>query len=240
MSVECYHWETRTRLVSSTGADGLSHSHYETCEVKVVTHTESKVFPITYAEDVSDSLNLDQYGVTRLKLTPDVKCGDSETQEKFNEMSDEMVEENRHRDDHIDFSYEDVIDGFRKRICAYTNPTYRKFWMSSSCYWMASLLGLSWIFRLIFNCKTTKCKYTIKKLMFSHPSPEDRGRTEPTSEGSQYPAFTSMGMDAISTQQLAQLEVFPPPFESVPMMSIHVPCEPPPDYNTVLAQSKNA
>ena len=241
MSIECYHWETRTRTVYYTDSNGNTQTRTETYQERVVTHTESKIFPIAYAEDVSDSegLNLYQYGVIRLKLNPDVKCGDSETLEKFNEMSNEMVEENRHRDDHIEFSYKDVINGFRKRVCAYTYPRYRNSWMNSGCYWTASFFGLSWIFKLIFNSKTKKCNYTVKKLLFFYPP---RERTEPTPEGSDYPGFMNMGMDSISTQQLAQQEVCPPPypFESVAMISMHDPCETPPDYNTVMAQSINA
>ena len=241
MSIECYHWETRTMTVYYTDSNGNTQTRTETCQERVVTHKESKIFPIAYAEDVTDSqgLNLDQYSVIRLKLNPDVKCGDSETLEKFNEMSDEMVEENRHRDDHIEFSYKDVINGFRERICAYTYPRYRESWINSGCYWTASLFGLSWIFRLMFNCKTKRCNHIIKKLLFFFPA---RERTEPTPEGSDYLGFMNMGMDSMSTHQLAQQEVCRTtyPFESVAMISMNDPCEPPPDYNTVMAQSINA
>ena len=247
MSIECYHWETRTRTVYYTDSNGNTQTRTETYQERVVTHTESKIFPIGYAEDVSDShgLNLDQYGVTRLKLNLDVKCGDSETLEKFNEMSDEMVEENRHRDIHIDFSYDDVIDGFKKRICAYTDPKHRKFWMNAGCYWVASLFGLTWIFRVVFNCKTKKCEYAIRKLLYLHPPSEDRVMTASAPpympESLDYSAHTNMGMDARSTLQLVQPEVCQPyPSESVPMMSRPGPCEPPPDYNTVMAQSIKA
>ena len=169
MMVECYHWETRTRTVQYTDSNGNTQTRTETYQERVTTYTEEQVFPICYSQDISDRLELDAYSVTRLKLTPDIDCGDEQTMMKFNEMRQQMIGDNEHRDEYIDFNYSDVIDGFKKRICAYTDPRRRPLWMNLGVFWLSSLFGLTWVFRIIFNCKTRKCEYTIKKLIYCTP-----------------------------------------------------------------------
>ena len=171
MMIRCYHWEARTRTVDYTDSHGNTQTRTETYQIRVTTYTEEQVFPICYCQDISDPdvLEFDAYGVTRLKLTPDIECGDEETMLKFGEMRQQMIDDNEHRDQYIDFNYSDVIDGFKKRICAYTDPRYRPFWMNLGVFWLSSLFGLTWLFRIIFNCKTRKCEYTIKKLIYCTP-----------------------------------------------------------------------
>ena len=179
MLIECYHWETRTRTVSYTDANGNTQLRTETYQEIVITYTEGQVFPVRYTKDVSDpeGLRFDSNGVTRLRLTQDVQCGDEETKDKFNQMRQKMIDDNKHRDVLINFTYSDVIDGFKERMCAYTDLKYRPWWMNSVVFWVSALFGLNWIFRIIFNWRTKKCEYTIKKLIYCTPRPTNN---EPT------------------------------------------------------------
>ena len=164
MMIFCYHWETRTRLVRSS--DGELQA--ETYEERVDTYMEQRDFPIAFSQDISDpkGLNIDLFRVTRLKLKSEIECGNEETMMKFSEMRQQMIDENKLRDQCIEFKHIDGIDGFKKRICAFTDPKYRPCWMNFCTYWVFSLLGLTWVFRIIFKCKTAKCEYTIKKLIY--------------------------------------------------------------------------
>eukprot|EP00794_Sanderia_malayensis_P013881 gene13881-15329_t len=168
MMVECWHMETRTRTVYYTDSNGNQQSRVETYQEMVVTYRENNPFLYGNCEDISDpeGPKINRKGVTRLKLLKDVECGDDETEDKFNEMKQEMVTRNEHRDANITFSLEDTIPGFEKRICAYADTSQKAWWMNLSCYWLSTVFLCSWPFRIMFNWKTTKAEYTIKKRLF--------------------------------------------------------------------------
>ena len=198
MTIYCYHWETRTRYVRSS--DGELQA--ETYEERVDTYTESRIFPISFSQDISDpeGLNIDLFRVTRLKLKSEIECGDEETMMKFSEMSQQMIDENKHRDQCINFTYFDAISGFRKRICAYTDPKYRLCWMNLCTYWVFSFLGLTWVFRIIFKCKTAKCEYTIKKLIYYARRCDNSETAVPNLQGTSNAGF-SASLQHIDTVQ---------------------------------------
>ena len=237
MMVECYHWETRTKIVTKTDANGNTKVRVETKQKRVTTYTEHRAFPFSYAEDISnpEGPEFDRYRVTRLKLTSDVGYGDEETERKFQEMRQQMINENKHRDTLIDFTFYIVIDGFKKRICAYTDPKHYQFWMNSWCFWIASLLGLTWLFRIIFIWKTRKCEYTMKKLIYFNPRLSTNEATGGNNEldvihGRNNAAFSAScrGINNIGTTADTTSRQ-----NSVPMsmMPPGIPNEPPPAYD---------
>ena len=221
MSVVCYHMELRTRTVYERDANGNTYPRTETYQEMVVTYTEDKDFPIAGVVDISDlnGLVFDQCRVTRLNLTKDIQFGDQATEDKFNAMKEQMLNENKHRDQNIDFSYADVIDGFKERLCAYTDPENRPSWMKSSIFWLATLFGLTWVFRVVFRLKTSKCDFAIKKLIYITPRPSHQvPRATPMHYPSNYgPSFGNqgihnMGMATLSFQHLnSQLQGQPVP-----------------------------
>ena len=251
MMIECYHWETRTRTVHYTDANGNTQSRIETYQERVTTYTEQRVFPIGYAEDISnpEGPKFDLYGVTRLKLTSDVECGDEETVSKFLEMRQQMIDENEYRDTYVDFTYSDVIDGFKKRICAYTDPKYRKFWMNAGCFWIASLLGLTWVFRIVFNWKTKKCEYTIKKLIYFNPRLSTNEATRTNNElnvmhdtnnaafKAGCGAINNIGTTADSTSGMHLPNQVPIEMPTL-MTSPGIPNEPPPAYDDIVQTNR--
>ena len=216
MLIECYHFETRTRTVTSTDAQGNTQTTLETYQEIVITHTESQDFPIEFTQDISDQhgLKFDQYSVTRLKLTPDIQYGDTETEEKFEEMRAKMIAENEHRDEHIQFTFKDSIDGFVQRICAYTDPSNQPFWMNAVYYWVATVLGLTWIYRAIFLRKTAKCEYIIKKMIYFRTPPDSKARTAQMNVqmpgGSDNPAYSRAVTDTRVGQQAQKQVSYPP------------------------------
>lgn len=232
MSISCYHMEQRTRTISSTDSHGHRTTSTETYHVPVTTYTESKEFPIASVVDVSNmaSLNFDEHAVTRLKLTKNIDFADILTGEMYNDLKEKMIEENRHRDIHISFSCKDVIDGFKERLCAYTDPRSRPCWMKSSIFWLFTAFGLTWVFRLIFKMKTSKCDFELKKLISIIPRSEALQPIPigiPCQEMMQLsspsnPAYNnynqgvdSMAMTSLSFQELDIIEPLPQKNESV-------------------------
>ncbi len=174
--VECWHLETRTRTVTYTDASGNLQTRTETYQEVVITHTETQDFPIGYSRDISDSAGpkFDSYSVTRLKLSQEVSCGDAETLQKFEEMQEDMLLRNQGKDVNVSFSHQDVIPGFKKRLCAYTDIHMKPCWMNTGCFWLAALFGLGWPFRWLFRWKTKKADYTVRKEIYLHrPQNED-------------------------------------------------------------------
>ena len=200
MTVCCYHWETRMRLGRCADANGNSALRTGICQVRVDKHKENKMFPVGSAQDISDreGLNLDSCRITKLKLKLAIECGDEETNTKFAHMRQKMIDDNKDRDACIDFQFSDDIEGFQKRICAYTDTTYRPWWMNPWMYWASSILGFTWIFRILFNYKTTKSEYTIKQLIYCVRECESDDETSSSdSEGTSNQGFcaSSQHMD---------------------------------------------
>ena len=175
MQIRCFHWETRERTFISRDSQGTAEATTQTYQKMVTTYTESQNFPIQFTQDISDhdGLKFNQHGATRLKLIPDIQYGDTETEEKFEEMRAQMIAENEHRDERIAFTFHDSIPGFKRRICTY--PNNRPFWLNAKYYWVTLAVGLTWIYRSIFLRKTAKCEYTIKKLIYFHVPSDSTG-----------------------------------------------------------------
>ena len=240
MMIECYHMETRTRTVYYTDAQGNTQTRLETYQEMVTTYTENKVFPIGRSVDVSnpEGLRFDLHSVTRLKLEQYVKCGDLETTTKFSEMRDQMIEENEHRDDKICFTCEDIIDGFKKRLCAYTDTKHRSFWMNLFTFWFANFLGLTWVYRALFNWKTKKLEYTIQKEIFlgteAVVGEQDGPRILYHPDG--FDRVNHYGNDANGMAALLPPTQQPSANQATEQISIEVPgipSVPPPAYNEI-------
>ena len=204
MLIDCYHWETRTRTFFYTDSSGDRQSETHTYQVKVSTYTEKQVFPVGYMEDVSDpeGLRFESMGVTKLKLALDVKYGDEETSRKFNEMRQQMIDNNKHRDDCIIFTFTDVMDGFKRRLCVYSDKRHRPCWMNSVVFWLSTLFGLNLIFRIVFSWKMKKCEYTIDKLIYYTPRCVNSEGTEVRLLGASTSGLTSSLPDIDNTRAL--------------------------------------
>ena len=232
MKIECYHWATRT------------DSEFSQNE-KVTTYTEEQVFPICYSQDVSDpeGLEFDPHGVTRLKLSLDIQSGDEETMNKFSELRQKMIDDNEYVDRYITFEYFEDINGFRKRICAYTHSEYRSWWMNSNLYWLSSIFGLTWIFRIMFNFNTMECKYTIKKLIYYTPTSTTIERTVSQLHGADATTFSGchqlINSDRGSLTSEMRSSNTASNQVSIPMLPLATsnepyPTEPPPSYDDVM------
>lgn len=173
MVVECYHYETRTRLVYYTDANGNQQSRMETYTEQVVTFTDQEEFSFGSWVDVSkqEMPELSTATLTRLKIDSSILFGDQETEDEYERQVAEMMERNRHRDLFTDYSSSKEIPGLEKRISAYVDLKKKPFWIRPVFYWIATFMGLTWPYRWLFKARTAKSYYSLTKKMYKSTTP---------------------------------------------------------------------
>lgn len=173
MVVECYHYETRTRVVYYTDANGNQQSRTETYTEKVVTYVDQDLFSFGSWLDVSkkEMPPLSTVALTRVKIDSSILFGDQETADDYERQVVEMLERNRHRDVFTDYSASKEIPGLKKRISAYVDLRVKPFWIRPLFFWIATLLLMTWPYRWLFRAKTAKTYYTLKKKMYKSSTP---------------------------------------------------------------------
>lgn len=173
MIVECYHYETRTRVVYYTDANGNSQSRIETYTEKVTTFVDQDEFSFGSWVDVSkrEMPPLGYASLTRVKIDPCILFGDQETADDYTSQVSEMIERNRHRDVFTDYSAKRQIPGLKKRFSTYVDLSVRPWWIRRLYFWIATLLMMSWPYRWFFRAKTSKTYYILKKKMYKSTTP---------------------------------------------------------------------
>ncbi|XP_078379153.1 uncharacterized protein LOC144662259 [Oculina patagonica] len=173
MVVECYHYETRTRVVHYTDANGNRQSRTETYTEKVVTFVDHDEFSFGSWVDVSkrEMPALSTVALTRVKIDSSILFGDQETANDYERQVAEMLERNRFRDVFTDYSSSKEIPGLKKRISAYVDLRVKPFWIRPLFFWIATLLQMTWPYRWLFRAKTAKSYYALKKKMYKSTTP---------------------------------------------------------------------
>ena len=173
MIVECYHYETRTRVVYYTDANGNTQSRIETYTEKVTTFVDQDEFSFDSWVDVSkrEMPPLDHASLTRVKIDPCILFGDQETADDYTSQVSEMIDRNRQRDVFTHYSAKRQIPGLQKRFSTYVDLNVRPWWIRSLYFWIATLLMMSWPYRWFFRAKTSKIYYILKKKMYKSTTP---------------------------------------------------------------------
>ena len=168
MNAECYHYEPRTRTVYYTDGNGNSHSQTINYMEKVVSAFIVEPFLFTHWFDSSERTLIDirKVGITKIKMELTVHFGDLTTEQHFKEKFQQFQNENRYRDHIVNFFKSSTVDGFEKRLAAYTGNGNKPCWISSLWYWLATFLCLGWPYRIAFNRKTGKTEYSVVKTIF--------------------------------------------------------------------------
>lgn len=175
LGVGAYHFETRYRSYTYTGANGQIMTGSEAYQERVQDYTEHMQFPFTRWEDCSpnpNTLSLDPGKVTRVKMLKQVMLGDEETTDAFNRLRTEMEEKVKqlYPASQIEFAQEDGIPLFLDRFCAYWETDSRRWWTNKWLYVFLSLLLLTWFYRIAFKFATqSTCFRIVKKVYISEP-----------------------------------------------------------------------
>ena len=173
MAVECYHNETRTRVVRYWDGYGNLQTSTETYQEKVVTYVDHAEFSYGSWVDVSKKeLPVESWAcLTRVKIDQCIEFGDQETQDDFARQEKEMLERNKPRDECTEFSWSKEIPTVEKRISAFVDLDKKPFWMRPMYFWIATWLLMTWPYRWLFRAKTAKNYYTLKKKMYKSDTP---------------------------------------------------------------------
>mmetsp|Transcript_12371 Transcript_12371/g.14915 ORF Transcript_12371/g.14915 Transcript_12371/m.14915 type:complete len:316 (-) Transcript_12371:110-1057(-) len=121
-SIQCYHYETRTREVTEQDSDGHTHTRTETYEERVNTHSAQGMLKYVGWSDVSTPLNqanIEEYQMTKVSLKKEW-IGD----EGCNEQRSNFISSNN-RDTHYDFSENLCIEGFTPRVLSFVDIAER-------------------------------------------------------------------------------------------------------------------
>ena len=172
MAVVAWHFETKSRTVTYTNANGQTTYGTETYVERVNDHEEVKQFPYIRWEDVSPDpqlLSLDAGKVTRIKMLTTVLFGDTETEEEFNRIRTELEENAKelYPSSNVEFARGDAIPGLEERVCAYWESDEAKWWTSEWVYVIMSLLLLTWFYRIAFTFVTQSTCYRVVKKIYT-------------------------------------------------------------------------
>ena len=162
----CYHFETRTRQVSFTDANGNTQYRTETYQERVDTWTGAHSFIFEFWKDNSDTNNipLPKSGdKLRVKLTKEIEFSNEETKLSFLEQKERFASDNRHRDTHMDIETDFDIADFKEHMMAYDPQFGIPCWMNKECFVVSVFLCLSWPYRIVLQCATKKCFFKVLK-----------------------------------------------------------------------------
>ncbi|XP_055342421.1 transmembrane protein 151 homolog [Paramacrobiotus metropolitanus] len=164
--MECYHYETRTRLVSS-GSGRSRTTRVETYTVKVTSWTGDQAFEFSNWADISDPRQLDTIGAfqqTRIKFDKQFVLSDNQTLASFEAQRDYFVAANRLRDTHYDLSESFEIAGFQPAVLASTTSE-KPFFLTLHWYVLAVLFLLELPFSFMIKMQSARMQYVyVKKL----------------------------------------------------------------------------
>ena len=162
MKVTC--WHTKTTVAIN---DGISIR-----VDKVIDYEYVKYFEFQKWVDISMDpycIEVDTNKLTRLNLFFSVKFGDEKTQNKYNLEADEFLSEIKLKHPNVNATLtrvDTIVDNFEYKLALFWDPMLIKKWMKANYYYVFSLIGLTWIYRIFFKRSTYKTTFEIQKEIF--------------------------------------------------------------------------
>ena len=168
MEAVCYHYETRTRLVAYSDGRGNIRTRMETYQEKVVTNTFKEEFVYGFWRDNSETIlqSIRSNGVTRIKMKLSIIFGDPGTRTAFYIQYFNFQNEHRGKDTFVDYKELFEVEGFRSRLCAFTDLNSKPWWIGIHCYMIASIFTLTWPYRFFFNRAAGRTEYNVNKAVY--------------------------------------------------------------------------
>jgi len=189
--MRCYHYETRTRLVYYTDAQGKLQWRTETDQHRVDTHAAAEKLVFVAWEDRSSRMlrksDFSKHRMTKVKLSKDWS-GDAECyrqKQKFIAHND--------RDEYYDFREDFEIHGFTPRRLCLVHVTDKHFFADWRWFLLAQLSVVGAVpYRIWFNRATGQVTDDIHKYFRVGPDPEPMAPS-PT-DGPRYRAGLILGV----------------------------------------------
>jgi len=167
---ECYHYETRTRLVTQT-VNGRTTTRTETYQVKIVTHAAHEEVPLSQWADASQNLSgLERFALAKVKFGKQYAFGDTQSQAVHQALWASFVARN-HRDTH-QHNWETMdVPGFQDvamfLIDVRLQPWLLRWW----AYALAVVFFLGWTYRCWLSSRSAKFRYTYVKTIYLGSTP---------------------------------------------------------------------
>lgn len=171
MSCQCYHFETRTRLVTENYGEYVNGQYVtrtstrtEVYQEIVVTYTGYEVFHHREWLDVSGSLSNELYNhnVVRIDFSKTWTAGDQQTQAAFNYQYDEFKRKYEHRDTYFSSSYDISIQNYKPFVLSVIKE---KWYLSWGAYVIATIFLSSIFYRYWFDRHSVKGNFEFKKIV---------------------------------------------------------------------------
>ena len=162
MHVECYHYETRYRSVTTTDSDGKTHTRQESYQERVTTHTASA--PIRYHSwtDSSTSVHgLGDFPLVKMEMHKSYEFADAETHRSFQQQR--LLFRRMHdRDRHQSYSERFEVPGFKSNVLSCANGVKPPL-LNCGCFFLATILTVNWPFRYWLERNSVKTSIAIRK-----------------------------------------------------------------------------
>jgi TMEM151 family len=166
MTMVCYHMETRT----TTSTDSNGNVTTSTYQVQVVTYREREEVDIVSWQDVSmplTSKDVEEYQLTKLKLTKTFTGDDNFTQQK-----NSLIARNRNRDVCYNLHVNLAIDGFKSHVLSFVDLEKKPPCATWGWFFIANLTFFpSLPYRIWISAITGKIQHEVHKAIQTTGSP---------------------------------------------------------------------
>lgn len=161
--IQCYHMETRTRVVTYTDNQGRSGTRIETYTVRVDTHSASKSYRYDSWDDVSGDLPpLEEYKLTKLTIGKKWIFADDMTEEDYYSKQERFIRIND-RDVSYDFQVKYGLKHYLPKVLAEIVPGQTPCWLNRCCFTLWNLFCCSWAYRACFTAVSGARTFNIIK-----------------------------------------------------------------------------
>lgn len=167
--IQCYHNETRTRVVRYKSKKGGYSTHIETYQVRINTHSSSTNLDYQNCVDVSNMMDcmnhlpLLQY--CRVYLAKSYEFADKNSKALYESRKSYFIVSNN-RDAHYDFSEVFEIAGYVSHICTLGGGSFAIPWYYvCRNYVLLSLVFVGWVIRFMFYKNSFAASTSLKKVL---------------------------------------------------------------------------
>lgn len=177
MWCECYHFETRVRYVTESytvngpnGPETRTRQRMETYQEKVVTYTETDYFDFSHFFEISRMISDDIYDndLIKIKFSQKIEFGDPYTRGAYDRQLSTFIARNKNRDACFTYTENKHIPGFKERMFSVNGEKHScliHWWW----YTVATILGLTWPFRLWVESKCVRGEFNFHSVVFRDP-----------------------------------------------------------------------
>lgn len=165
-SIQCYHYETRHRTRTVRDSNGNTRTEHYTERVRVNTHHATQPYHISNWHDASSQWLPPGHSLTKHRFYFAFGFSSPAAASRYNSEKAIFIATNN-RDVHFDFHERRRIAGFKKHVLAVRHDADVPCSARADMFWVFSLIGLSWWFRVHLSSKTGVHNYSFVKMIDS-------------------------------------------------------------------------